>query len=98
MEFSQIKKNLKKDFSNLPIRRIAVLADSASQFFCMALKGYGHEQGVHLDIWEADYNQIFQTVMDEKSKLYATKPDFVIVFQSSKKLLSGFYEITRNRK
>ena len=98
MEFSQLKRNLKNDFSNLPVKKIAVLADSASQFLCMALKGYGYSQGMHLDIWEADYNQIHQTVLDENSSLYTSRPDFVIVFQSSKKLLSGFYEATGEEK
>jgi len=98
MEFSQLKKNLKNDFSNLPVKKVAVLADSASQFLCMALKGYGYTQNIHLDIWEADYNQIYQTALDEHSKLYTTKPEFVILFQSSKKLLSGFYETPGKEK
>src|SRR5258705_816136 len=98
MEFLQLKKNLKNDFSNLPVKKIAVLADSASQFLCQALKGYGYTQGMHLDIWEADYNQIYQTVLDEDSKLYTTKPDFVIIFQSSKKLMSGFYETDKKER
>ena len=98
MDFLQLKKNLKNDFSNLPVKKIAVLADSASQFLCMALKGYGYTRRIHFDIWEADYNQIYQTVLDENSKLYTEKPDFVIVFQSSKKLLSGFYESPGDEK
>lgn len=98
MNFSQLKKNLKNDFSNLPVVKVAVLADSASQFLCQCLKGYGYNQGINLDIWEADYDQIYQTVLDDESKLYATKPDFVILFQSSKKLLSGFYKTAREEK
>jgi FkbH-like protein len=98
MNFLQLKKNLKNDFSGLPVKKIAVLADSASQFLCQALKGYGYSQGIHLDIWEADYNQIYETVLDEHSKLYTTRPDFVIIFQSSKKLLSGFYDTAREEK
>ena len=98
MDFLQLKKNLKNSFSDLPVQKIVVLADSASQFFCQALKGYGYSQGIHLDIWEADYDQVYQTVSDEKSKLYTTQPDFVIIFQSSKKLLSHFYEERREER
>ena len=98
MDFLQLKKNLKNDFSGLPVQKIAVLADSASQLFCQALKGYGYSRGVHLDIWEADYDQVYQTVLDENSKLYTTQPDFVIIFQSSKKLLSHFYEASKTGK
>ena len=92
MEFNQLKKNLKKDFSNLPLIKIAVLGDSATQLLCQALKGYGYTRGLHLDIWESDYDQIYQTVSDEQSHLYLQKPDYVIIFQSSKKLLSSFYK------
>ena len=98
MDFSQLKKNLKNDFSGLPMQKIAVLADSASQFLCQALKGYGYARGIHLDIWEADYDQIYQTVWDENSKLYTRKPEFVVIFQSAKKLLSDFYGRSRDGK
>ena len=88
--FSELKKNLKKDFSVLPEIRTAVLADSASQLFCQALKGYGYTQQLHINIWEADYDRIYETVMQEASGLYSFKPDFVIIFQSSRKLLDRF--------
>jgi FkbH-like protein len=92
MDFNFLRKLLKKDFSNLPLVKVAVLADSASQLFCQALKGYGYTQGVHLDIWEADYNQVYQTVLDEHSAFYTSAPDYVVIYQSSKKLLSSFYK------
>ncbi len=98
MDFLQLKKNLKKDFSTLPVYKVAVLADSASQFLVQALKGYGYTQGIHLDIWEADYDQVHQTVLDENSKLYTSKPDFVIVFHSNKKLIADFYKRPREGK
>lgn len=92
MEFSQLRKNLKKDFSDFPVLKVALLADSASQFFNQALRGFGYTQGLNLEIWEADYDQIYQTVIDEKSYLYSQSPDFVIIYQSSQKLLSDFYK------
>ena len=98
MDFNLLKKNLKKDFTNLPAIKIAVLGDSATQLLCQALKGYGYTQGTHFNIWEADYNQIYQTVSDEDSPLYTSKPDYVIIFQSSKKLLSDFYKVSNANK
>ena len=98
MEFNQLKKNLKKDFTGLPVIKIAVLGDSATQLLCQALKGYSYTQGIHLDIWEADYNQVYQTVSDEHSLLYSSTPDYVIIFQSSKKLLSHFYQKNTGQK
>jgi predicted enzyme involved in methoxymalonyl-ACP biosynthesis len=98
MDFNTLKKFLKKDFSGLPVIKIAILADSASQLFCQALKGYGYTQGMHLDIWETDYDQVYQTVSDQDSALYSSKPDYVIIYQSSKKLLSSFYKNSHQQK
>ena len=92
MTFNQLKKNLKIDFTGMPVVKIAVLADAASQLFCIALKGHGITVGIHFDIWEADYNQIYMTTLEEESPLYLNKPDFVIINQSSIKLLDTFYK------
>lgn len=96
--FNELKKNIKKDFTGLKPVKIAVLADSASQFFCQALKGYGYTQELAFDIWEADYDQVFQTVIDAGSNLYQQQPDYVIVFESSRKLLAKFYGKTADDK
>ena len=90
ISFSELKKNFRQDFSGLPQIKVAVLADSAAQFFCQALKGYGYTKNIHLDIWEADYDRIYESVMDEDSDLYNFQPKFIIIFQSPKKLLYRF--------
>ena len=100
MEFNQLKKNLKKDFTGMPVIKLAVLGDSATQLFCQALKGYGYNEQMNLNIWESDYDKLYPTVSDEHSSLYTAGPDYVIIFQSSKKLLSAFYkgDISKKRK
>jgi FkbH-like protein len=92
MEFNKLKKALKNDFTGLPVIKIAVLANSASQLFCLALKGHGYFKKINFGIWEADYDQIYQTVLDENSPLYSQRPQYVIIFQSSKKLINTFYK------
>ena len=98
MEFNQLKKNLKKDFTNLSVIKIALLGDNATQLLNQALRGYGYALGINFEIWESDYDQIYQTVSDEHSPLYSSPPDYVIIFQSSKKLLSGFYKKNTEQK
>ncbi len=88
--FSELKKNLKKDFSGFPEIRTAVLADSASQLFCQALKGYGYTQQLNIHTWEADYDRIYESIMDDDSGLYSFTPDVILIFHSSRKLLSRF--------
>ena len=89
--FSQLKKNLKKDFSNLREVRVALLADSASQFLAQALKGYGHEAGLHFSLFESDYDQVDMQVMDPGSELYEHNAGYIVIFHSNRKLLKKFY-------
>lgn len=91
--FLQLKKNLKKDFSALPSIKVAVLGDTATQFLTQAIKGAGFEADFNLDIWEADFNQIERQVLDPSSELYEFKPDVVIIFRSSHKLLVKYNKL-----
>ena len=95
--FLQIRKNLKKDFSNLKTLRVALLGDTSTQFLSQALKGLGFESNFNLNIWEADFNQIERQVNDLSSELYEFKPEIVIVFQSSHKLLGKYNKIESNQ-
>jgi len=89
-DYFELKKNLKKDFSALHQVRAAVLGDSATQYLALALRAMGYENGFDVQIWEADYNQIELQVFNTSSELYTYKPEIVIIFQSTHKLLSAF--------
>lgn len=91
--FSELKKNLKKDFSNLKHIKIALLGDTATQFLKQAIQGLGFDEGFNLELWEADFNQIERQVFDPSSELYEFNPEIVIVFQSSHKLLGKYNKI-----
>jgi FkbH-like protein len=91
--FSELKKNLKKDFSNLKKIKIAILGDSATQFLMQALRGVGYQKGFDLQIWEADFNQVERQVFDPTSELYEFKPAIVIIFQSAHKLLGKYNKL-----
>ncbi|MFZ1785047.1 MAG: HAD-IIIC family phosphatase [Ferruginibacter sp.] len=88
--FTQLKKNLKNDFSNLKSLKIALLGDSATQLLQQALRGTGYDYGFDLQIWEADFNQIERQVFDPTSELYDLQPDLVIIFHASHKLLGSY--------
>ena len=97
MTFDQLTKNLKKDFSKLRKVKIALLGDSSTQFLVRAIKGWGFELGVNFDIFEADYDQIERQILVE-SELYQFKPEFVIVFFSTERLLEKFYRSSKSEK
>ncbi|MFN8296426.1 MAG: HAD-IIIC family phosphatase [Chitinophagales bacterium] len=92
-DFNQLKKNLKKDFSDLKKIKVAVLGDSSTQLLNQALRGIGFDYGFNLEIFEADFNQIERQVFDPTSEMYNFNPEIVILFQSSHKLLNKFNKL-----
>ncbi|OFY49806.1 MAG: hypothetical protein A2W85_02445 [Bacteroidetes bacterium GWF2_41_31] len=92
-DFSQLKKNLKRDFSGLKTIRVAILGDTSTQFLAQSLRGLGYDNNLNLEIWEADYSQIERQVYDFSTELYEFKPEIVIVFQSTHKLLGKYNKI-----
>lgn len=98
LSFHDLKKNLKKDFSGFRSMKIAVLGDSATQFLVQALRGYGYERKYDFDIFESDYDQIFQQISDGTSDFYTFNADTVVLLQSSEKLLDQFYKQSAEAK
>ncbi len=92
MDFNQLKKNLKKDYSSFKTIKLAVLGDSATQLLVQAIRAYGYEVQINFDIYEADYDQIDMELFDTSSGVYRFKPEYVIIFQSVQKLTKAFYK------
>jgi FkbH-like protein len=90
--FKELKKNLKKDLRILPAIKIALLGDNATQFLAIAIKGIGVERGYNIELFEADYNQVERQFLDPSSELYSFDADYVVVSQSTHKLLSTYNE------
>lgn len=93
--FAELRKNLKTSSQPGGLRKlkVALLGDTATQLLAQALRGMGYEYGYEIQIWDADFNQVERQVFDTNSELYNYKPDFVIIFQSSHKLLSKYNKL-----
>lgn len=90
MTFMELSKNLRKDFSGLKKVKVALLGDSATQFLSMMLRAYGYEQGLCVELFEADYNLIYETLSDGESRIYKEGFEYLIVFQSSEYAMHQF--------
>lgn len=88
--FKELKRNLKRDVSNLPTLKVSLLGDTATQFLATAIKGEGIERGYNIDLFEAEYNQVERQILDPTSDLYAHDAKFTVVFQSTHKLLEKY--------
>lgn len=96
--FKTLKNNLKKDISMLPSIKVALLGDTATQFLTTALKGVAVERGFNIEMFEADFNQVERQLLDATSELYTFDPDYIIVFQSTHKLLSTYNKIAADKR
>lgn len=85
LSFKELKRNLKKDISNLPTIKVALLGDTATQFLATAIKGWGIERGYNIDLFEAEYNQVERQILDPTSDLHQFNAQFIVVFQSTHK-------------
>ena len=95
---SDLKKNLKKDFSALPKVKLALLADSPSQLLNQTIRGYAYSLGWKAEVWEADFNQIERQIMDPQSELYESNAEFVVLFPSVQNLKKKFYALSKEEK
>lgn len=85
--FSELKRNAKRGGKGLPSLKMAVVGDVATQLLCTALKGEGVERGYDLDVFEGEFGQVEHLFLSPDSELYAYNPDFIVIFQSTIKLL-----------
>jgi len=93
LDFTSLKKNLKKDFSGFKTIKVAVLGDSATQLIVQAIKGYGYEEKIKFECYEADFDQIEREVFDPSSGLYEFSPEYVLIFHSTQKIVNQFYSL-----
>ena len=90
MLFSELKRNLSKDFSLLPVCRLGLLGDSATQFFAKALRAYGYEEKISFEIFEADFDQMDRQILDPSSELYHSQPEYIALYLTAEKLWERF--------
>ncbi len=88
--YRDLQENLAKDFSAFPVRRVALLGDSATQFLAKAIKAWGYEEKLNLEVFDADFDQIDRQIVDAGSELYESKPEFIVVYPCVEKLWARF--------
>ena len=83
--YRNLVKNIDTGLSEL---RVALLGDHSTQLLAIALKGIAIENGYILNLFESDFDQIELQCFNRNSELHEFKADYVIIDQSTEKLLS----------
>ncbi|MDO4323065.1 MAG: HAD-IIIC family phosphatase [Lachnospiraceae bacterium] len=90
--FTRLKRNCKKDMSDKKKLRLAILGDCATQHLATAIRGYGVEEELWFEVFDADYNQIDAQLLDPQSEFFQFDPQFALIYMCSEKLYHSFYE------
>lgn len=96
--FQELKRMGKKNLSDYPHIRLAILGDCATQHLAMALRGYAAEVRMNLQVFDADYDQIDAQVIHGESELYSFKPEFILIQMCVEKLYEGFCKFPRSQR
>ena len=88
--FKELKKLVKADKNGMPTVKLTLMGDCATQLLAVALRGYGADIGLDLQVFDVDYNQLDAQTMDENSELYNSKPEYVLIQMCSEKLYETF--------
>ena len=88
--FSQLKKLAAEPAQELPVCRLALLGDSATQHLATALKGCARADGFALELFEAEYDEVNAQILDPNSELYQFAPDAVLLYLCSEKLYDRY--------
>lgn len=95
--FTDLKRACKFTSSSKEIK-IALLGDTATQFLATSIKGEGLLRGLNINLFEAEYNQVERQIMDPTSDLYNFSADYVIIFQSTHKLLEKYNSLDETQQ
>ncbi len=90
MHLNKLLKSLKLPTEGLAKIKVALLGDSATQFLGKALIAQGKQHKLNIEFYESDFDQIDMQVLAPDSELYEFGADFIIIYQSTEKLLNQF--------
>lgn len=98
LSFNELRRKQKCLKGDEPVIRIALVGDTATQLLATALCGMGAERGFRVDLFEADYNQVEQQLLNPDSDLCKFNGDYIVVFQSTHKLAELHSQLTDSQK
>lgn len=77
---------------------MSLIGDTATQMLATAIQGCGVGCGYHIDLYEAEYSQVEQQVLDQTSELHQFGAKYTVVFQSIHKLLERFSLVNPSKR
>ena len=95
--FKELKKGSKLKIDSKEIK-LAILGNTATQFFSKAIEGYAKLSSLNLKVLDTDYNQIDAQLLDINSEVYMFKPDNILLWLATDKLYEEFLDAPLERR
>ena len=95
-KYSSLFKSIPEETLKLMRVRIAVLASSTTHHFCAILVYWLAKLGLLAEMYEAEYDTIKQSILDENSDFYKFDPDITIIFTNYRDLRLNNLQIDSN--
>lgn len=92
LSFRELQKE-KKIVINSHEFRMVVLGNCATQFFSDSIEGMAKHKGINLNIFDTDYNQITEQLLNPESETYRFNPDVILLWLSTEKLYEDFLDL-----
>ena len=90
LSMPKLTKLARQSTEGLPVYRLAVIGDCATQHISTAIRGTGVSRGVSIEVLDTDYDQILAQTGDPGSELFAFAPDGVFIMMCTEKLYDRF--------
>ena len=87
--FRELQKAANLDISGKELR-VAVLGNCATQFFSTAIQGYARLSGLNVTVFDTDYNQIEEQLLNPESDVYQFAPECVVIWEATDKIYEEF--------
>lgn len=93
--FKKLRKAAKLNIGKNPVK-VAVLGNTATQFFSAAFTGYVKLNDINATVLDTDYNQIDFQLIDPASETHSFEPKYIILWPASEKLYEEFLDLDFN--
>ncbi|MBS2034788.1 HAD-IIIC family phosphatase [bacterium] len=98
LTYGELVQLARKKPGGLKPLRVAVLGDASTQWQVIALNGYATRFGFDLDLYEAGFDQIDNEILNPGSGLHRQTFDFILVIESSRRLLEKYRALELNQR
>ena len=89
--FRDLQKACKQSVKGTELR-LAVLGNCATQFFSQAVEGMGKLSGLNMSVYDVDYNQIEEQLLDSSSEVYSFEPDEILIWLGTEKIYEEYLD------